>query len=221
MKAATFIITNALLSMHVAQGDIILTVSNTSIDSGGTGFADIFIRSTGTDSLSSFDIGLSISDVGSPVGVLQFTDPQADTESSEADYIFNGVSGGVLSNVSTPTTMSQSDFHIGFTDISVAAADLLLGRLELKHVLPGATPPSAADGDQFKLSITAISLFDSAFGSPTVNSTIDGSITASATTAAVPEPSCAMVLSAGFAWCWMSRRRKTGSKRAAGKPRAL
>ncbi|MCA9049515.1 MAG: hypothetical protein KDA89_12350, partial [Planctomycetaceae bacterium] len=127
MKAATFIITNALLSMHVAQGDIILTVSNTSIDSGGTGFADIFIRSTGTDSLSSFDIGLSISDVGSPVGVLQFTDPQADTESSEADYIFNGVSGGVLSNVSTPTTMSQSDFHIGFTDISVAAADLLLG----------------------------------------------------------------------------------------------
>jgi hypothetical protein len=140
-----------LLMAAPVQADLLIDVLDAEIISDGTGFVDAMISSEGTDLLAVTGFAFDITDVGTPIGDLRFSDPQLLTEVSLVDYVFKDDSGGftsVVSNSPANTTMAGGDFSLSNVNVTVTTPQRLLVRLDLEHTLPGGTDPATVVGDQ-------------------------------------------------------------------------
>ncbi|MCA9061535.1 MAG: PEP-CTERM sorting domain-containing protein [Planctomycetaceae bacterium] len=219
-----FVLMLLLLTTTKVHADLIITFENSTVSSGGTGFIDVFIGSTGSDDLVL--VGYEFSIAGADAnGSLQFRDTlnQIDDEQNDSRYVFAGDTDPLnfLAARQDPTVtgLAGTDFANSLTDVTLSSFDAprLLARLELEHVT---TTPSAAIGDTFAISLIPVgSLFqDSAMvlNASTDSlpfSSIPGTITI--TSAAVPEPSSLMFVGITAAFVIgrvrLQQRRSSGS----------
>jgi hypothetical protein len=167
---------------------LIVSVSDLTLPAGGAGFADVHIRSDGSDLLGLYNVEFRISPV-------EFVDPQSDLQLADPDYVFAGNSfkdlnalplGNVIPIFATGDTFAGFDFTADFTDIVLDGTDLLLARLEVT----AATGLPPEPGDQFMVSLVENSVFLNDSGMLEINtdaSDLTGTVTISAPSTA-PEP---------------------------------
>ncbi len=221
------LLTTALLSLNSASGGIIVNVHDNTMLPGQTGFVDVFAHSSGTDLFATFNYEFAIQTIGISVGSLRFVNPQSSVETTFGNYVFNSSNGGSGGFSSVPQnspafdSIQGGDVTATFSDMSLTAADLLLVRLEIEHVLPFGTDPSAASGDQF--SITMQDLGNSFFLDSTFVSGPDiaassfspsgaGLVTMGSPTAAVPEPSSIFAIAFGFFFAGLRHKKRLGER---------
>lgn len=178
-------------------GAVIVEVGDASIAAGGTGFVDVWIRSTGTDSLylAAYEFKIMGSEAN---GSLEFRSPQLDSEQVDSDYVFfqDTVAANFFAVPDTdPTDLLGSDFTLSGVPIMLSTTNQLLARLELVH---SSGSPVNAIGDMFTISLikkNPLTLADnSVFQDETFTDlsidplSFSGSGTITVTSAAVPEP---------------------------------
>lgn len=155
-----------LIGSMPAYGDIIVQVQNASITSGGTGFVDVLISSTGTDNLYSAGYDFQIFGLqgnGSLIFRPSFNplsplDPSNQTNSEQAvnspnAYVFLGDTDAAnFYAIQDPseTRMLGGDSTLSTNNISLTSTQLLLARLEIQHVTG---TPLAAIGDTFTIAL--------------------------------------------------------------------
>lgn len=209
------------------QADIIIDVQNAAIAAGGTGFADVFITTTGGDNVDFASYVFGIEAVGAPGSILEFIGVEGH---ADPNYIFAddpSVDGISLDDLS-PVQLTASDL----TDSSSppgTGSDRLLARLLLNHDLGlGQTAADAIANDSFRITLIDDSLglgntfFTDDLGDPL---TIDadsfnplglggGLITVTAASAAVPEPVTVGILSvlAAFGCTRLLQRSRLSNK---------
>ena len=204
-----------------ASGAIIVQVQDTTISSGGTGFVDVFIRSTGTEDLYFSGYRFQITDSPNVLGELDFQSTQSDSETAVVGppaYVFgNTATGNFAATKSAPFVLDGGDFLNSLPAISLTTTNQLLARLEIQHT--EASPFSVPS--TFTIALINDPLFTE-FWSDDVGtlSTIDGSSflssnfgTITVTAAAVPEPGTFAVFSFAAA-CFGGhrlRRRRSAS----------
>jgi hypothetical protein len=212
-----------LLRPERAAAELIVTVGNANVSQGGTGFVDVFIRSTAanTDRLDLFSAELQIASLGGGGEQLAFISPTTDAHLADPDYLFAGDSVnqaiGPPAGLAT-TTLTPNDTYLGGdgtlsgSGLFVPTVDTLLFRLGLT-TLTGNAPMT---GDAFAISLVlGVNTF---FSNPDFDefdlgesSTLSGSITidpAAPDATEVPEPS-GLVLAgmlAGLGWLAHLRR---------------
>jgi len=211
MKRLATVAAVKLLVLSVATlawGDIILTIKNSDIPIGGTGYVDLMISSNspGGDLLSAFNLDLRLSSQGQTR--LEFMPTQPDPQLTDANYVFYGnsldhddplnawpMSVGTVRSFSEPNDrFVGGDATADFLDLIVTSTPKLLVRLELN----ANTALMPNDGDAFALSVDASgSSFQ--YGdivNPTLVSFTSGPGTI--TVSSVPEPSALTSLTAGL-----------------------
>lgn len=205
-----------LWNSREVRADIIVDVQDAMITAGGSGFVDVLISSTGTDTLDYYSYDFQISLVGAPVSTLQFSNPQILTETGLGNYVFAGDAGAINVVTLTNSQYVADAGTLSFAGVGLTAATRLLARLEVESVLGLGQTPAMANGEQFLISLlnSGDTLFKDDLGDPL---TIDGS---SATNtglitiqgaAAVPEPGSLGVCAIGAAvmgWRMLRLRRK-------------
>jgi hypothetical protein len=143
-----------------ASAAIIIQIQNATIAAGGTGFVDVLISSTGTDSLASagFDFRI-MGPIGN--GSLRFrsTAQQSNSEQSASappeahDYVFLGdTDPGNFFAVRQldETRLLGGDSTFSGTNVMLDGTQKLLARLEIEHVTG---TPLAAVGDTFTIGL--------------------------------------------------------------------
>ncbi len=199
-----------------ARADMIVAIQNTMITAGGSGFVDVLISSTGTDTLDFASYDFQISLVGGPASTLQFSNPQNLTETGLANYVFAGDAGAINVITLTNSQFTADAGTLSFAGVGLTAATSLLARLEVESVLGPGQTAAQANGEQFRISL--LNSFDTLLKDENGNDlTIDGSsftipntglITIQA--AAVPEPSSLGLCAIGAAVMgWRMRRQRT------------
>ncbi|MCX7399768.1 MAG: PEP-CTERM sorting domain-containing protein [Planctomycetales bacterium] len=218
---------------QAALGGVIVEVGNASIAAGGTGFVDVWISSTGTDSLSSAAYEFKIT--GSATnGALEFSSSQLASEQGEPDYVFSPhidpLNFFAARDTVDPTRLLGGDSIAspGPTAITLGTTKQLLARLELVH---NSGSPLNAIGDQFTISLintnpltpsdplydpladSSLFLDDNFTALSIAPLSFSGSGTISITSAAVPEPGtfAALGLAAFAGGVRHLRRRRTAS----------
>jgi hypothetical protein len=220
---------------QAALGGVIVEVGNASIAAGGTGFVDVWISSTGTDSLSSAAYEFKIT--GSATnGSLEFRSSQLDSEQAESDYVFfpyTDAANFFAAPDAVDAMRLQGGDSISFSlagpaAITLTATKQLLARLELVH---SSVSPLDAIGDTFTISLINTnpltpsdplydpladsSLFlDNNFNALSIAPlSFSGAGTINITSAAVPEPGtfAALGLAALAGGVRQLRRRRTNS----------
>lgn len=197
---------------------IMVQVQNATITTGGTGFVDVLIESTGSDNLASFGLEFQIS---APTinGALRFSAVQSSSETTAqappdvADYVFLGDSINFSAVRQDPNEQGLVGGDDASANVPINGTQRLLARLELEHIT--ATPLSAI-GDTFTISLlnTGSTYFADELLTPlsvdpfSFNSFGTVTITSAA---AVPEPGTALFLVAssalGLFWQRRSVRR--------------
>ena len=205
-----------------ARGDLVIDVLDATIPAGGSGFVDVVIASTGSDDIAGYDYEFVLTpDTAVPGTLTSFTAPQPDPQLADPAYLFFGDSANValgfgVGTVSTTTTTADtftgSDATDSFADVAVTSTPFLLASLEVEHVLPVGVDPATTVGDTFTLSLAGATFVDSFFGTHTVTG-LPGTVTLSASMAAIPEPGtilfCSVALSAWGATSLRRRRRRS------------
>lgn len=197
------------------SADLVLEVSDVSIPYGGTGFVDVFVKSTATpgDLLAAWDMTFEIS---GPVvnGSLDFiaTQPDISGVASPVPYVFLNDTGGYgsFSPSNNPPDFTFTDYTDDGAgnpvNVSLSSGvNYLLARISLVH---SATGGSSAIGDQFTVSLASYGFsYDSAgFSSPLTLTNAGLSFTVFVT---APEPSAIGVLLPGLGLAmWLRRRRQ-------------
>jgi len=182
-----------------AVADIIIDVQDLTFDAGSSGSVDVNIRSTSTDVVDFYNYRFAVTDVGANVGSLRFVDPQSNAESADPDYLF-GFDSFFLTTAAENSPAFDSvigtDLTLSGLGASIGATDLLFARLEFEHILPGGVDASLAGNDQFLISLVDAdtSLLSDAFDPGSLVPFTGNSGTLSASTAAVPEPSSALLM---------------------------
>lgn len=194
-----------------ASAEPIITIGNSNIVQGGTGYVDVMIRSDSSDPLAAFGFDFRISTLGSTR--LEFVDPQPYGYLSLGNYVFAGDSYahsnppvGMVSTSNVPNdTFIGGDNTLSGTDVSLDNTWKLLTRLEL--TANTYLPPEVGNTFAIALEPSGSSFFQDAGGTPIDYSWSPGTVTITP----VPEPSTIIaVISgglclAGIAW----HRRRT------------
>ncbi len=199
----------------VAEGAIIVTFGTSAPDpmiAGSSGTVDVFVASTGTDTLDFFQVAVNLTPtMGSPLSGLVF-DTQLDSQLSDANYVFAGVSFDQISG--QPVGLSgTSNSYIGAdaTDdgsnaplaglpapISLTTTAKLLYRLNLNAVTAGTYEVS--------LDIANTGFLDDLANSIPFSSPINGPLVVMNGAAAVPEPASTAFLIVSLAGVALRRR---------------
>lgn len=202
--STTAILFAVLLHEKPASAALVISVQSTTIFAGGSGFVDVLISSTSSDSVDLVNYEFAITSVGSPSGTLQFIAPQVYSEHGFANYVFASDPSvdGIFENSLSNSVLEAGDFTENFSGVPLTTStQLLLARLELEHVLgPGQTAALAA-GEQFLVTLqnSAGTFFEDENGDALtidVASFDPGTITVVAGATAVPEPSSLLLLAA-------------------------
>ncbi len=196
-----------------ARAGLVITLGNATVASGGTATIDISVFSTtGTDFLSSFNLGLLITPVGTPAGLLQFSSTQPDF-SGNPDYVFYQQSGLGAAFWGPPYMTNYTADSITGGDVPTSNAVLIsaTGTGPFSLLAQVQFDPLIGDnGDTFQVSLITDPNFTS-FSDPNGGElpyiSIPGSVMIGS---AVPEPS-SMTLAAlsslgGLLLFWRRRR---------------
>lgn len=189
-----------------SQGSLISHIGSVTLAPGDTGTVDVLVRSDGTDFVQSFGIRLQLD---APNNLLRFTNPPANAELSEANYLFSGNSDASLhgSTATVGTTSTTDDTYDGadmtatFGDIKLTTDDRLLVRLEVTAAA-GATPGAY----ELRLSESTSTFFDMAANSLPFTA-------ASGTVVVVPEPASGLTWGLGLGLTAVGRFRRRESAR--------
>lgn len=200
------------------EAGIIVSIQNTTINAGLSGTIDVLVHKAAGDldwnvlfAQYSFKITPDLGAVGS----LEFDAVQPDFEQADPSYLFSafqptgnfsGVQNGVFQ-------YDGGDFTNDIADLaSISSTNLLLARLNVTHVLPLLTPPGAADGSTYTVSLIDA---NTDFWDENLNSIAfvgnSGTITINGA-AAVPEPSSIVFFSSIVGWLGLRRVRRRSAK---------
>ncbi len=150
----------ALMLLWVTDGaiaDIIVTVQSGTIAEGGTGYVDVYARSTGADSfyLTSYHLKIEEETAGTTAGSLIFREdinqsPTQQTITSPVPYVFQGDTDSAFWGATrldpAVDEIVGGDVTRSLTDVLLTGSDLLLARLYLQHAV---ATPGAAVGDRW------------------------------------------------------------------------
>lgn len=190
-----------------ARADLIVTIGSTTLEQGGTGFVDVFVRSTdGSDLLGGFGVEFAITNL-SGSSSLWFSVSQNDAYLSDPNYIFVGDSSALSF---PPVGVGQETAYIGgdatesLVDIQVPTSDRLLARLDLTTL----TSAPSAIGDQFTISLvnSLNTFFFNSGDELPFPTTTPGTVTIAA--AGVPEPSSLILAASALGAAGFLRRRR-------------
>ncbi len=130
-------------SQRTCRGELILTYGDSFLQSGGTGFIDVFIRSTnGSDAvqLANYTFDIITPNTGSP-GILRFQSAQSKTEQNPIitgtpyflglDTLPNNL---LATSLDARQSLTGSDSTVSLNDVTIGTSNSLLARLELEHV---------------------------------------------------------------------------------------
>lgn len=210
----------ALLSLFLSQrapAAVVVDVQDVQLDAGQFGFVDVLISGT-NDAVSLFNYEFAIANAGANVGSLRFATPQQSDELTDANYIFNGDSGGFSSapqNGAVADSIQGGDLSASFVDVNLTTARLLV-RLDIEHVLPMGTDVTLAESDEFTITLqnTANSFFnDSSFAAAPIDASSFAALgagTVSFAATSVPEPSAATTFIVAASAVVCRRRRRNG-----------
>ena len=152
--AALLILLSTLIASETARADLLISIGSTSITPGGTGSVDVTIESEAPlgDLLSLFSFEFRVN-TGGPTQ-LDFSNPQGDSQLSDADYVFSGDSlaaafppvGAVSGTIAPNDTFIGGDATFSGSDVTVLGTPQLLVRLDFTAatVLPPALNDSFA-----------------------------------------------------------------------------
>lgn len=200
------------------EAGIIVSIQNTTINAGLSGTIDVLVHKDAGDpdwNVLFAQYSFQITPDPGAVGSLEFDAAQPDTEQGDASYLFSafqptgnfsGIQNGVFQ-------YDGGDFTSDLADLAtISATDLLLARLNVTHILPLLTPPGAADGSTFTVSLINANtdflddnLDPIAFAGNSGTITINGA-------AAVPEPSSIVMLVAVTGFLAVRRRRQSRNR---------
>lgn len=137
-----------------ANADFIITVQSVTLVAGGAGSVNVSIESNADDNLDLFQYKFAISANPGSVGILRFTDPQSNSELSLGNYIHADSDGFISEAQNGPAfdTILGSDFTASRNGTDVTSQKILV-RLDVQHVLPNGTPPSASSSDSYLISL--------------------------------------------------------------------
>ena len=210
-----------LWGTEVLLADLIVHVSDATLAVGGSGYVDVYVKSSSGEGLTSLELTFDIGNT--TYGDLKFSTAQNDSERTATNYVFgNDVGPGGFASFPTDHQLKQFDSTDSNSDAMLTAGtDYLLARLELGHTTNN---PLNAVGQTFQVLLRADAEF---LGSnPLIivqNQVVDvdgvsyyqnldlsfGTVTISA----VPEPSSLVLLGAASAVGVILRRRLTPSRR--------
>lgn len=195
------------------EAGIIVSVQDTTINAGLSETIDVLVhKDAGAPDWNVLFAQYSflITPGGGAIGSLEFDTVQPDTEQGDTFYPylfsafqptgnFSGIQNGVFQYDGGDSTNDLADLT------TIGSNDLLLARLNVTHVLPLLTPPSAANGSTYTVSLIDA---NTDFWDEDLNSVAflgnSGTITINGA-AAVPEPSSLIILAS--AGCWFGLRR--------------
>ncbi len=202
-----------------ASAELILSFSPSSpspLFAGSSGTIDVLIHSNSDDVLDAFQLEFTLTPMGiSPAGGLKFSTTQLDAQLTDPDYVFAGRSLSQHTGSSVGTVNFAGDVFTGYdaTDdvndpehltplpVTLTTTDLLLFRLNLDAVAAG----------NYQISITSATFLENYFDDENDGISFtagNGMITVSDATAAVPEPSTAVILGLTSAFGLVCRRKK-------------
>ncbi len=192
---------------------------------GSSGTLDVLIHSDASDVLDAFQVAFTLTPVGlSPVGGLQFSATQLDSQLTDPTYVFDGRSLSVNTLTDVGSVNPAGTIFTGFdaTDdgsgsplagnpwqLTLTTTDQLLFRLNLDGVIAGT----------YQIAISSATFVIDQLGNPTdpsnqVTFSSDAGTITVADIDAVPEPSSAAILGLAAAFGIVSRRfRNRGSSR--------
>jgi hypothetical protein len=162
------LVTAVLWGDAVAHAALVIEIEDTTIDAGGLGTIDIFLRSDGTssDNVAIASYRVAITTISESGGDLQFqassndieVNRQNSLEQLEPSYVFFGDANptNFLATRQDPNRRllqaDDSTFSLidgSFTDRTIGPTNLLLARIELQHITPS---PDTATG-QYRISL--------------------------------------------------------------------
>lgn len=217
------------LSATNAHADFMITVGGLNLVEGGTGTLDVLIESNslGGTPLSLFNMRFEITPAGGTPTRLEFTDPQPDSQLTEAGYVFsgnsfdfdNGLPVGAVNSTTVPNdTFFGGDSTSSGTNVNVSGP-LLLARLQVT-ALTGAPP---GGDDTFTIHLLTSGSEFSAFNDagalvPQDFQSLDGTVTIIASP--VPLPS-GLVLALTGALSWAGCGKSLRSRRIHGQGKTV
>jgi hypothetical protein len=204
-----------------ACAGIIVTVQNSTLSQGGTGWIDVYLSGAPLDTLGRFSYEFNITGAIPQAGDLQFSASQVKTEQDESGpppYFFYGDTdpGSLSSALGGDAVTLLGDDTLATLDSVSVDGQFLLARLELEHI--GLMSVGSHD---FTVSLNVLSPFtefdrdydfltDNSYLS-TEFSAISGTVTVQSA-AAVPEPSSILVWSIGALYAVVVRTRRWAKK---------
>lgn len=203
----------ALMLLWVTDGaiaDIIVTVQSGTIAEGGTGYVDVYARSTGADSfyLTSYHLKIEEETAGTTAGSLIFREdinqsPTQQTITSPVPYVFDidtdPANWSATRQDPAVDEIVGGDVTRSLTDVLLTGSDLLLARLYLQHSV---ATPGAAVGDRWVIRLLNDPSFtyfeDTSSANPTIDLSSYSTVGTFTVVSAVPEPAtglaCAVVI---------------------------
>lgn len=191
--------------MDRAIADIIVTVQSGTISEGGTGYVDVYARSSTTDSfyLTSYRLKIDEETTGTTSGSLVFRDDANQSAAQQSvispvPYVFQGdTDTGYWSATRQDPLLDEivgGDFTFSLNDVQLTTADKLLARLYLQHSV--ATPGDAV-GDRWVIQLMNDPSFtyfeDSSSARPTIDLASYSTVGTFTVVSAVPEPAAGLV----------------------------
>ena len=196
-----------LVAPH-CPADIIVTIPNVSVASGGSGFLDVLVSGSAMDGFQYFTLDFRVAGVAQaadPINFVRSVTPAPQLAATAPDYIFLGDSLEEdlmlgIDFVGPPT----ADDLITVSDESFSGDDKTLNDTFLLARLNFVAPLSATPRNVYDVFLDFGIFEDTSSAFPAFSSNV-GSITINA--AAVPEPSSIALLAIGSV-AWFCRRRR-------------
>ena len=184
-----------------ARADLVITGGTATVAAGGTGSVDFTISSTtGTDTLSSFNVQLQIG-VLSGGSLLQFTSPPSGQPDpyTRSNYVFAGNSFGFTNGLpfwATPSsTVTLNDTITGGDSTNNGAVTISQTPTSLLMAVQFQAAAGAAAGDSFSISLVPSSgtgssqTFFNNLGPTPLNYTSTAAVVTLTAPSSTPEPS--------------------------------
>ena len=91
-----------------ARADLVVTIDSSSVPAGGTGTVDVFVASTGTDTINSYGFDLQIANSGLDGTQLAFSSNQSFGYVNDSSYLFYGDSNAAETSTAAGYTSSSA-----------------------------------------------------------------------------------------------------------------